>query len=543
MPTRLHNRFYLLFAVIASLLAACGSPAATPTGQAPAGTTATVPASSGPQELTIGAPSDTYETDPPEEATVGMYPVNSGIYDTLVRATPDYQVEPLLATSWEFVEPNTWRFKLRQNVTFHDGQKFTAQALKATTDRIAKAGGRTAGLGENSLKVVDDYTVEITPTRPNRRLVQQLTHPSYSVIAPGSDPVKKPVGTGPFKFVEYVKGDHITVTRNDAYWGEKPMLSKLTFRFYPDDNTRSLALKGGDVQLIYDAPRELTGDLENTPGLKVATSTVGAYEALYVNAHGKAPHDIGTDPKVREAIALAIDKQSIVRDVWKGNAEINSTMIPVRILGASADLVKGSPFDQARAQTLLEEAGWKDADGDGIREKAGRKLSLVMVVGFPTPEIHRPMPEIVQAQLKKVGIDLKIETTPDTAAYEERLKAGTGDLWAEIGNQNDANPCFLPDLLFYSKAPPGEEPGDYARLFAPGAKFDAFIESCRSAVTAEEVAKSAARAMQVIIDQEHTVAPIAGIFRIYAMKDAVQGFVAHPSRTNQRWDSVFLSGQ
>jgi ABC-type transport system substrate-binding protein len=352
--------------------------------------------------------------------------------------------------------------------------------------------------------------------------------------------VKKPVGTGPFKFVEYTKDDHIAVERNPDYWGEKAKLDMITFRFIPDDNTRALALKAGEVQLIYDAPRELTSDLSSTPGLKVVTSQVGAYEAFYINAHGKAPYDIGADAAVREALASAVDKTSIVRDVWHGNAEVNATMIPVRILGDAASQVQGASFDPERAKQLLEQDGWIDSDGDGIREKGGRKLSLVMVVGFPTPEVHRPMPEVVQAQLKDVGVDLKIETTPDTASYEERLKAGTGDLWVELGNQNDANPCFLPDLLFYSKAPAGQEPGDYARLFAPGAAFDTAIDACRAAVSPQDVAKSATQAMHVIIDQEHIVVPVAGVFRIYAMKDTVQGFEAHASRTNQRWDTVSI---
>ena len=97
--------------------------------------------------------------------------------------------------------------------------------------------------------------------------------------------------------------------------------------------------------------------------------------------------------------------------------------------------------------------------------------------------------------------------------------------------------------MFYSKVPPGEEAGDYARLFAPGAKFDSFIEGCRAAVTPEQVADNAAQAMQVIIDEEHIVIPIAGIFRIYALQDTVQGFEPHSSRTNQRWDRVFIAAK
>jgi peptide/nickel transport system substrate-binding protein len=517
----------VLLIVVAWVVAACGG--------APA------PASTVPQELVVGAPSDSYRTDA-KRANVGMFPINAGIYETLVRMTADYQVEPLLATSWEFVAPNTWRFKLRQGIKFHDGQPFNAEAVKVTLNRIAEAGGGTVGVGPDSVKVVDDSTVEITPARPNMRLLQQIVHPTYSVIAPGSDPAAKPVGTGPFKFIEYVKGDHITVEGNPDYWGEKAKLSKITFRFIPDDNSRVLALKAGEVQLITNAPRELTDELRGTQGLKVVTSKVGAYEALYVNIHGQEPYDLGADPAVREAIALAIDKNTIVKDVWRGNAEVNSTMIPVQILGSQASVVKGSAYNAEQAKQVLEQAGWRDTDGDGIREKVGRKLSLIMVVGFPTPEIHRPMPEIVQAQLKQVGVEVTLEITPDTASYEDRLKTGNGDLWAEIGNQNDANSCFLPDLLFYSKVPPEDEEGAmYARAFAPGAAFDTAIEACRSAVTTDDVAKSAAEAMRIIIDQERVVIPIAGIFRILAMQNTVEGFDAHPSGANQRWDALSIA--
>src|SRR5687767_11653582 len=141
-------------------------------------------------ELTIGYVADDYRIDPPERANVGYYPLNTNIFESLVRLTPDYQIEPMLAESWEFVEPNTWRFVLRQGVTFHDGTPLTAEAVKWTFTRVALAGGGSIGVDENSVTIVDDYTVEITPSRPNRRLVQQLNHPVYSIVAPNSEPAE-----------------------------------------------------------------------------------------------------------------------------------------------------------------------------------------------------------------------------------------------------------------------------------------------------------------------------------------------------------------
>ena len=147
-----------------------------------------------------------------------------------------------------------------------------------------------------------------------------------------------------------------------------------------------------------------------------------------------------------------------------------------------------------------------------------------MVVGFPDAATHGPIPEFVQAQLAEVGIAVEIVQTPDTATYEARLQAGEGDLWAEAGSQNDGNPCFLPDLLFYTPAADADpESAMYGNMFAPGAAFDAHIDTCRSAVSTEEVQEAAAMAMKVLIDEEFVVIPIAGTYRLYGVCGGVEG--------------------
>lgn len=502
------------------------------TGDAGGGTT---PAG----ELRVAAGADGYRNEP-NRANIGMYPLNPNIFDTLVRLTPDYQIEPSLAESWEFVEPNTWRFNLRQGVMFHDGTPFTAEAVKWSMTRLALAGGGSLGVDENSVTVVDDTTVDITPARTNLRVIQQISHPINSIVAPNTEPAEKRVGTGPFKEVEYLKEDRYVVEANTDYWGDKPRLAQITFRFIPDATTRMLALESGEVDLVVEVPRESASELESSDTARLVTSQVGAYEALYVNIHGEEPYDLGQDKAVRQAVAYAIDKQAIVDGVWQGNAEINNTMIPPRILGTAGEVVNGTEFDADRATQILEEAGWVEGSG-GIREKDGRQLKLTMIVGFPNAEVHKPMPEFVQAQLADVGIELEIVQTPDTATYEARLATGEGDLWAENGNQNDGNPCFLPDLLFYSPDPEGDpESAMYGNAFAPGATFDAHIDDCRAAVTTEEVQTAAANAMKVLIDEEFVVIPLAGVFRLYGVSDKVEGFEAHPSGLNQRWVSVSI---
>ncbi len=492
-------------------------------------------------ELIVAATQDGYRTEP-ERANIGMYPLNTNVFESLVRLTPEYQVEPLLAETWEFVEPNTWSFTLRPDVVFHDGTPLTTEAVVWSLGRIAATGGGTLGIDDTSVVAVDDLTVEITPARPNLRLIQQLNHPINSIIAPNSQPLETRIGTGPYKEVEYAKEDRFIVEANPDYWSEPPKLSRITFRFIPDATTRMLALQSGEVDLIYDVLRESTEDISSNGDLQLITSKVGAYEALYFNIHGPEPYDLGQDIAVRQAVAHAIDKESIVEGVWRGNAEVSNTMIPPAILGSAGDMIEGTESDLDRAKQILEDAGWVEGS-DGIREKDGRKLKLTMIVGFPNAEIHRPMPELVQAQLKDAGIDMEIVQTPDTATYEARLQTLEGDLWAEAGSQNDGNPCFLPDLLFYSPSADADpESAMYGNAFAPGADFDQHIDACRAAVTPEEVQESAAMAMKVLIDDTFVVIPLAGTFRLFGASKKVKGFEAHPSGVNQRWGSVTVEG-
>lgn len=488
-----------------------------------------------PQELTVGVDADGYKTEG-DKANLGAYPLNANIYEPLVRLTLDYRVEPLLATKWEYRGDNTWRFYLRKGVKFHDGQDFTAEAVKFTLDRVARTGGSFINIGENSVKMIDDYTVDITPTKPNMRLVEGLTHPSFGIKAPGSDPGKAPVGTGPFKFASYEKSVQLVVDRNPSYWGAPVKLEKITFKFIPDNATRIMALQAGEVDMITKVPRESVAQLKANTGMQVLTSLPGSYSAIYLSINGKKPYDLLNDRKLRLALALAIDRDSIVNNIWEGNAEVNQTVVPPNVLGSEKTKVKGFNFDPDKAAKLLEEAGWKKGP-DGICIKDGQKLTLTLVSGFPSAERHKPLPEVLQSQLRDVGVNVKIVETSDTGIYEDMLTEGKGDMWLEAGSQNTADPTFLPELLFHSK-------GLYSMLFkapfAPGGEFDRLIDEARLTPDPIEAVQLSADAMHVLIDDEVVVIPIASIYNIFAAKDRVQGFEPHPSWVNTSWTGIFI---
>ena len=185
------------------------------------------------RELTVGVTQDQYTTEG-GQASLGVAGPNTNIFETLLYMGPKFEIKPMLAERWEFRAPNTFRFFIRRGVKFHDGQPLNAQAVKVGVfDRAAAAGGLTLKAGPDSTSVVDEYTLDFTPRIANLRVFEQIVHASYPVIAPGSDVGKKPVGTGPFRFVEYVAKERIVVDRNPDYWGTPATLEKLTFRFYP----------------------------------------------------------------------------------------------------------------------------------------------------------------------------------------------------------------------------------------------------------------------------------------------------------------------
>jgi len=485
--------------------------------------------------LIVGVGADGFVTKG-NQANLGAYPLNANVYETLVGLTPDFKVKPLLAADWEYRGGNTWRFYLRHGVNFHDGRDFTADAVKYTMDRIAKNGGSFINIGYHSTRIVDDYTVDITPERPNRRLVEGLVHPKFSILAPGGDFGRSAVGTGPLKLVSYSTDQCLITEKYLGYWGVPSRSTRVTFRFIADSATRTMALQAGELDLTKDLHRESAAYLINQKQYKIIQADEGAYVAISLSINGKKPFDLMSDRNLRRALALGIERESIVKEIWEGGAQVGNTVIPPSVLGAECSKICGPYFDPEKAIQLLEDTGWAKGR-DGIREKDGRPLRLTLVSGFPNARVHRPVPEIIQGQLRKIGIDVEIVEINDTGVYLDRLKTGRGDLWLEAGRQNSADPTFLPYLLFHTD-------GEYALisdgLFAPGDEFDQLVDLARKTPDIHLAVKYIATAMGQLIDDEVAVIPLASMHTIYAMNERVRGFLPHPSAIFTNWSNVFL---
>lgn len=445
---------------------------------------------------------------------LGRYPLNANICEPLVRLASDFSVIPALAARWDARPPNTMRFVLRQGVRFSDGSVLDARAAAATLTDAVRSRIDYTFLADSSVTVVDDSTLDVRPGRVNHRLADQLVHPTYGIVKPGSDRARQPVCTGPFRLVAYLPHDHLTVVRNERFRGPRPRLDTLVFRYLPDETTRALALRAGEVDAIVDVGAANAAALARVPGVRIVAAPPGAVLVLYLNRHGAAPFQQLRDDTLRRAIAMAIDRNRLVASVVGSGSTVAATVNPPAVLGPDASRVTGVPHDPAGARALLR----------------GRRPTLRLIAN--PNGVDRAVLEFVQAELARVGMTVQVDQL-DAAAYESRLNAGSFDLDLELPSQNDANPAFLLALRWYG----GSGTRSVAFTHA-SARFDTLVERSLGATSHEEARRRAAEAMHQLVDVEVGAIPLAGISRVYALRAGVAGFVPHPSRLNQDWTTV-----
>ena len=490
--------------------------------------------------LVIGIPQDQYRLEG-DRANLGVYPFNVNITETLVQLTPDFDIAPGLAERWENVEGNTWRFYLRQGVKFHDGTDLTAEAVKFSLDRAARAGG-SIPLDESSAQIVDTYTVDITPTLDFfNRVVDNLVHPLYGIYAPSGDPGSNPVGTGPFKLDSYQRNEQLVVVRNPDYWGEPAKADKITFKFIPEGGTRALALQAGDVDLITSVPKEMIGFIANLPNLAVYESAPASYVALYLVTQTQGDNDVLKEVNLRKAINLAINRQEIVEAVWGGYALPAKTLIPPAAFGAIDERVVGYDYDPEAAKALIAEAGWTLDEAENTWSKDGEVLEVRLVAGFPPARLIAPLPEVLKGQLEAVGIQVELLEYNDIGAFYDRMAAGDSEIFIEQGSYNTADPSFIPYNLFWSPNTWGEA-GEFYSWFFVNDAYDQAIEAAISTADQATSVDAMVKAMQIQVDEYAGVAPIAYVPQIYVANSKVSGVAPHPSGVNQRWTEVSLEG-
>lgn len=458
-----------LMTVLSLLLSACGGATPEPT-KPPAPTTAPsavaptsapptaapttppptalpTPEPSGPKPggtLILGIRQEPSSLDPQGSANAVAQRPLSNLYDSLVWLTPEGEVKPWLATSWEVSDDGkVFTFQLRKDVKFHDGTPFTAEAVQVTLDRISdpdiKSTSAKSAIGPyDHTEIVDDYTVKIHMKAPYGPMFYALSQAYLGIVSPtavqkygNKDFLKYAVGTGPFMLEEYVPQDHITLVRNpDYHWAPEGVfenqgpayLDKIIIRTIPEASTRLAALLNDEVNVIEPAPYQELQTLEQDPNYYVVKQMhAGTGRFLFMNTK-KFPTD---DVNVRRAIIYAIDNEAIRDLIFFGAHPAGRAPLTPATPGYDPRFENIYTYDPAKASQLLEEAGWQ-MGSNGIRVKDGKPLELVFYVIAQNPD-EQAMAEFVQGQLRQVGIDAKLNSVA-RAAWYEGLYAGDHNL-------------------------------------------------------------------------------------------------------------------
>jgi len=345
------------------------------------------------------------------------------IYETLVRLDSDLKIIPGLAESWESQEDGkVWIFHLKKGVKFHDGTDFKADAVKYSYGaRGYVTQAKTLQL--ENVEALDDYTVKFTCVNPIP-LPTYLTHVAWPIVSPSSvdasGTFKQAIGTGPFKFVSYSKGQEVVFAKNEQYWGGVSELDKVVFKIIPDASTRIMALSSGDVDMSIKIPEADVANLEKDPQITVNRKQTTFTDFLQFNC-AKAPFN---DVNVRKAVAYAIDTEGIVKNILNniGVAAQGRPYSPI-MMYSSKDLTLYNQ-DLEKAKASLAESGWKDLNGDGICEKNGEQLKVDLIVGQSWNFREKKIAEACQAQLGQAGFSVEIKQleTAAVAALEKEKK-------------------------------------------------------------------------------------------------------------------------
>ncbi|RQW81012.1 MAG: ABC transporter substrate-binding protein [Methanothrix sp.] len=388
----------------------------------------------------------TNDLDPVEDGSV--LAEKALVTEELVGVNPDLSLKPSLAESWTQKNDKTWEIKLRDDVYFHDGSKLTANDVKLSLERANKQNSKVASLLKmQSIEVVDPTTLVIKTSEVNPILPAVLHYPSTAIISQKSlndkGELVTPIGTGPFKIDGFDPQTHIlTVAKNDKWWGGEVKLEKIILKPIQDPNTRALALQSEDVDFTVDVPYNEVESIGKMDGINVQTFQNPRIYYLSFNFK-HAPLD---DAKVRQAIAYGIDKEAIVKYVLFGVGKSAIGPFMPSFNWANQSLV-AYELNVPKAKSLLEEAGWKDTDGDGIVDKDGKPLEISLYT-WPQRPGQPPMAESIAGQLKDIGIKVKVDVIDYTVIDERRSK---GDWDVVLGAMNVAmvpDPSYILEMNF-----------------------------------------------------------------------------------------------
>lgn len=448
-------------------------------------------------DFVIATLSDAARLDPHLTTDVPSYNILINVFDTLVTKDQDEEVIPNLATSWDNVDDHTWVFELRDDVTFHDGEKFNAEVVKKNFERILDedVGAPRAFLFEviEEIEVLDDYTIQLKTEFPFAPLLMHLSHPVGSMVSPksidedyaamedgeeaGTIINEHPVGTGFFEFDKWDHGTEIKLTKNEDYWGEAVKLNSVTFKAIPEGGTRLAELETGYAHLIEPVQ---PSEVEQIEGSDVGyvdekLSSTLAYVGFNLE---KEPFD---DKRVRQAVSMLVNTEDVLKGIYEGyGIEATGPLAP-GVFGHDENL-KPLSYDPEKAIELLKEAGYEDGFKTTIWTNDNQQ--------------RMDMAVLIQDSLKQANIEAEVEVV-EWGAYLDKTANGEHDMYI-LGLTNPVGDAdyFLTQLFHSDNL---GEAGN--RTFFVNDEVDALIEEARQEIDEEKRQALYTEIQEILIEE------------------------------------------
>ncbi|PYM96350.1 MAG: ABC transporter substrate-binding protein [Candidatus Rokuibacteriota bacterium] len=478
--------------------------------------------------LVVGLVAEPVNLDPAQVTDLNSNRVGRRIVETLVTFPEEStQVVPGLAESWTVSKDGLrYTFRLRKSITFHDGTPFNAEAVKFSIERQIDLEHPFNKMGKypfanyffgnvKAVEVVDPSTVEFVLKEPRASFLSILAAAAASVVSPtavkkfGADYALQPVGTGPFKYASWDRGQRVVLEKNPSYWRYPVKLDRVVYRPIVEGQARLTELLTGSLDLIVDVPPDFVGQLE-AGGKATLLRQVGAHVWYLGINNQKKPFD---DKRVRQALNYAVNKEAIVRDVLKGTGSLSRGPVLPATWGADSGL-KPYPYDPERARKLLAEAGYP----------TGFSTSLWVPESGSGMQSPVAMSTVIQSNLKAVGVNVALQTM-EWGAYLAKLRTKEQELFAlswMAGNED-------PDMVMYPLLHSSQwTPAGPNRALYKNARFDELLQQARLVTDQGKRAELYREAQRILVDDPPWIF-IDHEIQTAAHAKRVQGFRLHPS--------------
>ncbi|MDQ3657414.1 MAG: ABC transporter substrate-binding protein [Chloroflexota bacterium] len=482
-----------------------------------------VAAPEGKNDLIIGQAADISTLDPQMSTSGNDIYVTFNIFDNLVYRDRGLQLLPMLATEWSLVDDLTWEFKLRDDVTFHNGDPFTAADVEFTIERTydPDAGTLVATVFTTveDVEVVDDYTVRFHTKAPDPLLPGRLAFYGGQIIPMayfeevGAEEFgQAPIGTGPVMFTEHAPDERLVLTRNDNYWQEPIAVETVTFRPIPEASARIAALETGEVDIMTRIPTDQIQRVADLPDARVEQVL---YNGLYVLVLNSGVEPL-TNPLVKQALAHAIDRQLIIDELWNGQGVVPSQPAVEGDFAYDPSL-EPYPYDPDRARELLDEAGYD-----------GTPVVFETTDGYLAND--RTMAEAIGAMWEEVGVTVDLQIIEASVRAEKnRTKEFLGIWWSD-----PTNTLADPDGMMWRLLAPGGLQ-DYWR----DEEFDALGAEARSSLDPAVREANYHRMFQIMLENYPWI-PILQPFESYGVINYVEWYPYANQYFNLRADNLWL---